>query len=110
MKEHIFPITQKPNERKINLKQFIPNYKEIKLEERRFNNTMSERQRNNSFIIKHMKLESYKNQQLEDLRKRSKTIKDCCYDEKGRFSSKKRYIFEFCGTKKKKKKEKISEN
>ena len=98
MKEHIFPITQKPNERKINLKQFIPNYKEIKLEERRFNNTMSERQRNNSFIIKHMKLESYKNQQLEDLRKRSKTIKDCCYDEKGRFSSKKRYIFEFYGT------------
>ena len=96
-KENIFPITSKPNELKIKLDKFIPHFNEIKPAERRFNNLLSDKQRNNSFILKHKNLEPNKNPELEIKRKRAKTIKDNCYDEKGNFSSKRRYIFEFYG-------------
>ena len=96
-KENIFPITAKPNELKIKLDKFIPHFNEIKPAERRFFNLLSDKQRNNSFILKHKNLEPNKNQELENERKRAKTIKDNCYDEKGNFSSKRRYILEFYG-------------
>ena len=96
-KENIFPITAKPNELKIKLDKFIPHFNEIKPAERRFFNLLSDKQRNNSFILKHKNLEPNKNKELENERKRAKTIKDNCYDEKGNFSSKRRYIFEFYG-------------
>ena len=99
-KENIFPITSKPNEKKIKLEQFIPHFTEVKASERRFNNLLSDKQRNNSFIIKNKKLEPNKNPELELIRKRAKTIKNSCYDEKGNFSSKRRYILEFYGIEK----------
>ena len=96
-KENIFPITSKPNELKIKLKEFVPHFEEIKAVERHFNNLLSDKQRNNSFIIKHKRIIQNKNEELEIQRKRAKTIKDNCYDNKGNFSCKKRYIFEFYG-------------
>ena len=96
-KENIFPITSKPNELKIKLKEFVPHFEEIKAVERHFNNLLSDKQRNNSFIIKHKRIIQNKNEELEIQRKRAKTIKDNCYDKKGNFSCKKRYIFEFYG-------------
>ena len=99
-KEKIFPITAKPNELKIKLEKFVPHFNEVNPAERRFNNLLSDKQRNNSFIIKHKKLAPNKNPELELIRKRAKTIKQSCYDEKGNFSSKRRYIFEFFGIEK----------
>ena len=96
-KENIFPITSKPNELKIKLKEFVPHFEEIKAVERHFNNLLSDKQRNNSFIIKHKRIIQNKNEELEIQRKRAKTIKDNCYDKKGNFSCKKRYILEFYG-------------
>ena len=96
-KENIYPITSKPNELKIKLKEFVPHFEEIKAVERHFNNLLSDKQRNNSFIIKHKRIIPNKNEELEIQRKRAKTIKDNCYDKKGNFSCKKRYIFEFYG-------------
>ena len=96
-KENIFPITSKPNELKIKLKEFVPHFEEIKAVERHFNNLLSDKQRNNSFIIKHKRIIQNKNEELEIQRKRAKTIKDNCYDNKGNFSCKKRYILEFYG-------------
>ena len=98
--ENILPITSKPNEKKINLKKFVPHFQEIKAAERHFNNLLSDKQRNNSFILKHKKFLPNKNQELEIIRKRAKTIKDNCYDKKGNFSSKRRYILEFYGLEK----------
>ena len=96
-KEKIFPITSKPNELEIKFKKFIPHFNEVAPAERKFNNLLSDKQRNNSFIIKNKKLEPNKNQELEIKRKRAKTIKDNCYDENGNFSCKKRFFFEFYG-------------
>ena len=96
-KENIFPITSKPNELKIKLKEFVPHFEEIRAVERHFNNLLSDKQRNNSFIIKHKRIIQNKNEELEIQRKRAKTIKDNCYDNKGNFSCKKRYILEFYG-------------
>ena len=96
-KENIYPITSKPNELKIKLKEFIPHYKEVKAVERYFNNLLSDKQRNNSFIIKNKNINKNKNEELELKRKRAKTIKENCYDKKGNFSSKRRFIFEFYG-------------
>ena len=98
--ENILPITSKPNEKKINLKKFVPHFQEIKAAERHFNNLLSDKQRNNSFILKHKNFLPNKNQELEIIRKRAKTIKDNCYDKKGNFSSKRRYILEFYGLEK----------
>ena len=95
--ENIYPITSKPNELKINLEEFIPHFKEEKAIERHFNNLLSDKQRNNSFFLKYKKLLPNKNQELEIQRKRNKTIKDNCYDKKGNFSCKRRYILEFYG-------------
>ena len=96
-KENIYPITSKPNELKIKLKEFVPHFQEVKAVERHFNNLLSDKQRNNSFIIKHKKIIQNKNEELEIKRKRAKTIRDNCFDKKGNFSCKKRYIFEFYG-------------
>ena len=95
--ENIFPVTSKPNELKINLKKFVPHFQEMKAVERHFNNLLSDNQRNNSFILKNKTIVQSRNQDLEILRKRAKTIKDNCYDKKGNFSCKRRYIFEFYG-------------
>ena len=95
--ENIYPIASKPNEFKIKLEKFVPHFKEEKAVERHFYNLLSEKQRNNSFILKHKKLLPYKDEELEIKRKRNKTIKDNCYDKKGNFSSKRRYILEFYG-------------
>ena len=94
-KENIYPITSKPNELRINLKEFIPHFKEEKPFERKFNDLLSDKQRNNSFILKYKNLAPNKNKELEIIRKRNKTIKDNCYDNKGNFSCRKRYLFEF---------------
>ena len=96
-KENIYPITSKPNELKIKLKEFIPHFEEVKAVDRYFNNLLSDKQRNNSFIIKNKNINKNKDEELEIKRKRAKTIKDNCYDKKGNFSSKKRYFFEFYG-------------
>ena len=95
--ENIYPIASKPNEFKIKLEKFVPHFKEEKAVERHFYNLLSEKQRNNSFILKHKKLLPYKDEELEIKRKRNKTIKDNCYDKRGNFSSKRRYILEFYG-------------
>ena len=68
-------------QKKINLKKFVPHFQEIKAAERHFNNLLSDKQRNNSFILKHKKFLPNKNQELEIIRKRAKTIKDNCYDK-----------------------------
>ena len=99
-KENIYPISSKPNELKIKLEKFVPHFKEEKAVERHFNNNLSEKQRNNSFILKYKKLLPYKDEELETERKRNKTIKDNCYDKKGKFSSRRRYILEFYGIEK----------
>ena len=96
-KEKIFPITSKPNELRIKFKKFIPHFNEITPAERKFNNLLSDKQRNNSLIINNKKFEPNKNEELEIKRKRAKTIRDNCYDEKGNFSCKKRFFFEFYG-------------
>ena len=98
--EKIYPISSKPNELKIKLEKFVPHFKEEKAVERHFNNNLSEKQRNNSFILKYKKLLPYKNEELGTERKRNKTIKENCYDKKGRFSSRRRYILEFYGIEK----------
>ena len=95
--ENIFPVTSKPNELKINLKKFVPHFKEVKAVDRYFNNLLSDNQRNNSFILKHKTIAQSRNQELEILRKRAKTIKDSCYDKKGNFSCRRRYMLEFYG-------------
>ena len=99
-KENIYPITSKPNELKINIKEFIPQFKEEKPYERKFNNLLSEKQRNNSFILKYKNIAPNKNKELEIIRKRNKTIKDNCLDNKGNLSCRKRYILEFYGIQK----------
>ena len=96
-KEKIFPITSKPNELRIKFKKFIPHFNEITPTERKFNNLLSGKQRYNSLIINNKKFEPNKNEELEIKRKRAKTIRDNCYDEKGNFSCKKRFFFEFYG-------------
>lgn len=95
--ENIYPITPKPNEYKIHLKKFIPHFKEIIPKEKKCKFFLSEKQRNNSFIINHINLEKNKNYELEILRKRAKTIKKNCYDKDGNYSAKKRFFFEFYG-------------
>ena len=95
--EKIYPITSKPNELKINIEKFIPHFKEEKAVERHFNNLLSDKQRNNSFVLKYKKLLPNKNQELEIIRKRNKTIKDNCLDKEGNFSCRRRYILEFYG-------------
>ena len=99
-KENIYPITSKPNELKINIKEFIPQFKEEKPYERKFNNLLSDKQRNNSFILKYKNIAPNKNKELEIIRKRNKTIKDNCLDNKGNLSCRKRYILEFYGIQK----------
>ena len=100
-KENIFPITPKPNELKKKYKEFIPKYKEIKPNEMRFNQLLSDQQKNNSLLMQNLKLiKNKKNEELEILRNRAKTIKENCYDEKGNFSARKRHLLEFYGLEK----------
>ena len=97
-KEKIFPITPKPNESKQKYKEFIPKYKEIKPHEMRISNLLSDQQKHNNLIMNNLKIiQTKRNPEIENKRKREKTIKDNCYDNKGNFSAKKRYILEFYG-------------
>ena len=102
-KENIFPITPKPNElgQKFKVKEFIPKFKEIKPNEMRLNNLLSDQQKHNSLLMKNLKLiQCKKNQELEIIRNRAKTIKENCYDERGNFSARKRHLLEFYGIEK----------
>ena len=99
--ENIYPISSKPNELKKKYKEFIPKYKEIKPNEMRFNQLLSDQQKNNSLLMQNLKLiKNKKNEELEILRNRAKTIKENCYDEKGNFSARKRHLLEFYGLEK----------
>ena len=100
-KENIFPITPKPNELKQKIKEFVPQYKEIKPIEMHYNNLLSDQQKHNDLIMKNIKITQIKiNPELESKRKRARTIKDNCYDRRGNFSARKRHLLEFYGIEK----------
>ena len=83
-KENIFPITPKPNESKQKVKEFIPKYKKITPTEMHYNNLLSDQQKHNDLIMQNLKtIHNKRNPELESMRKRAKTIKDNCYDERG---------------------------
>ena len=97
-KENIFPITPKPNESKQKVKEFIPKYKKITPTEMHYNNLLSDQQKHNDLIMQNLKtIHNKRNPELESMRKRAKTIKDNCYDERGNFSARKRHFLEFYG-------------
>ena len=97
-KEKIFPITSKPNESKPKVNKFIPKFKEIKPSEMRINNLLSDQQKHNKVMMQNLKLvQNKKNPELDSMRKRTKIIKDNCYDERGNFSARKRHLLEFYG-------------
>ena len=96
--EKIYPVTGKPNETTQNIKEFIPQYKELKANEMIYHNLLSDQQKHNSSMLKNLKLINNKrNAELDIMRKRAKTIKDNCYDDNGNFSAKRRYLYEFYG-------------
>ena len=95
--ENIFPITPKPTETRREINQFIPNYKKIIPKLRLFNDLAGhiiKRSYTLSDITFNFKR---KNSDIHALRKYTKTIRDNCFDEKGNFSAKKRFRFEFYG-------------
>lgn len=98
--EKILPVSSKPNEPRQSKKEFIPKYPELKHYERHFNNLISENQKYNTNIMDFKPNHSYKNAELEEIRKRSKEVKNNCYDQNGNFSAKKLYIHDFFGKEK----------
>ena len=99
-KENILPVTGKPNEHRSQMKEFVPQYKELKPNIRLINDLLSHRQKltlsANDIqpkIIRH-------NTEVQELRGYNKLMKDNCFDERGNFSARKRYRFEFFGKEK----------
>ena len=96
-KEKISPITPKPNESRDKMKEFIPKYKEIRPNIRLFNDLLSHRQKLDLSINDLRPNLNRQNSEVQVLRGYTKIIKDNCFDEKGNFSARKRYRFEFYG-------------
>ena len=95
--ENILPITPKPTETRKGIKEFIPNYKKVIPKLRLYNDLAGHvHKRNYSLnnISLHLKRQ---NSDIQALRKYNKTIRENCFDEKGNFSAKKRFMFEFYG-------------
>ncbi len=100
-KEKILPITPKPTETNKRIKEFIPNY--IKLIPRlRLYNDLAGHMHNRSYTLNDIPFNlKRQNTDIHALRKYTKTIRDNCFDEKGNFSTKKRFQLEFYGKDKK---------
>ena len=95
--EKILPVTPKPNERRDKMKEFIPKYKEMKPSIRLFNDLLSHNQKYNINVSDIKPNLTRQNSEVQILRGYTKIIKDNCFDEKGNFSSRKRYRLEFFG-------------
>lgn len=95
--EKILPISQKPNENRERMIEFIPRYKELKHYERHFNNLLSDQQKHNSNINKLKPNYSHKNFELEIKRNRLKKIQKNCLDKNGNLSSKKLFLLDIYG-------------
>ena len=95
--ENISPITPKPTEVNKTIKKFIPNSRKIRRSKTikldLLDNFSNKRIRLNhlSFPLKRQYSE------IQILRKYAKTMRDNCFDERGNFSAKKRFMFEFYG-------------
>ena len=92
--EKIFPISPKPNEIGLRLKEFSPKYKEVKHFQRKFENLLSDYQKRSTNYLSLSPIQSIKHIDLEKQRTRNKEIKGYCYDKQGNFSSRKLYILD----------------
>ena len=91
--EKIFKITPKPNESRPINKEYVPKYNAIIPKERRQFDLMDADQKVN---LKLNQL-NLNNNNINSKRKYKQIIKENCYDDKGIFSARKRYLLEFYG-------------
>ena len=95
--EKILPVTPKPTENNREIKEFVPNYRNIYAQLRLNNDLIGQRlnkthiQNNFTFSLKRH------NSEVQIMRNYNKNIRDNCFDEKGNFSAKKRFRLEFYG-------------
>ena len=95
--EKIKPITPKPTETNRDITEFVPNYK-INMPYLKLSNNLFDNYQSKSISLNNLNFSlKRQNSEVQILRKYNKTIRDNCFDEKGNFSAKKRFRFEFYG-------------
>ena len=95
--EKISQITAKPNECREKMKEFVPHYKEIRPNIRLINDLLSHTQKRTLSFSNLQPRIIRQNTEVQELRGYTKLMRDNCFDEKGNFSARKRYRFEFFG-------------
>ena len=97
--ENIFPITPKPNELNKTIKEFNPNFRKIRTS-KTIKIDLPDNFNNKRFELNYLSFpKKRQNSEIHILRKYAKTMRDNCFDERGNFSAKKRFMFEFYGNK-----------
>ena len=96
--ENIYPISPKPNEIGKKLIEFTPKYPNTTHFQRKFDYSLSVKQKRDNNILNLRPSHSLKKFELEGQRSRYNDVKDYCLDKKGNFSSRKLYILDIYGT------------
>ena len=96
--ENIYPISPKPNEIGKKLIEFTPKYPNTTHFQRKFDYSLSVKQKRDNNILNLRPSHSLKKFELEGQRSRYNDVKDYCLDKKGNFSSRKLYVLDIYGT------------
>ena len=96
--EKIYPVTPKPNELGIILKEFSPKYPKKKHFERYFENSLSNLQKRSTELLSLKPSRTLQHYDLEKQRTRNKVLRGYCFDKKGNISSRKLYMLDLYGS------------
>ena len=96
--ENIYPISPKPNEIGKKLIEFTPKYPNMTHFQRKFDYSLSVKQKRDNNILNLRPSHSLKKFELEGQRSRYNDVKDYCLDKKGNFSSRKLYVLDIYGS------------
>ena len=96
--ENIYPISPKPNEIGKKLIEFTPKYPNMTHFQRKFDYSLSVKQKRDNNILNLRPSHSLKKFELEGQRSRYNDVKDYCLDKKGNFSSRKLYLLDLYGS------------
>ena len=97
--ENILPITPKPTELNKIIKEFNPNFRKIR-SSKTIKIDLPDNFTKKRFRLNHLSFPiKRQNSEIQILRKYAKTMRDNCFDVRGNFSAKKRFMFEFYGNK-----------
>ena len=95
--ENIFPISPKPTEIGKKLIEFTPKYPDMTHFQRKFDYSLSVKQKRDNKILSLRPSHSLKKFELEGQRSRYKDVKEFCIDKKGHLSSRKLYVLDIYG-------------